>query len=335
MIPASLANIKTRDGIVLEGIAILPRRKTKTALIPHSGTGDAKRLALIWLHGLSSRFSSGQKMIHELSSACNSAGMGYFKFNMRGHDIATRAGDTMTGAGFERFEDCAHDIRAMIRFARAQGFTDIILAGHSTGANKAVYYTATAKDKSVKGLVLLGAISDIVAFQKQMGKKKFANACAIAKRLRKNPRALMPIEYGLFSARRFWSLCNPGEREDTFPYYDAKRKWVSFESINVPMQVIIGNHDEHLDRKPADYLAIFEHHALLTKNFRGVIIKSANHGFKRKEKEVAEAVVAWIKMQNRIYTSGSSPSIGEVRRGSILHQDLPPLTPPILGGEKR
>ncbi len=281
MIPASLANIKTRDGIVLEGIAILPKRKTKTAVI--------------WLHGLSSRFSSGQKMIHEVSSACKTASIGYLKFNMRGHDIATRAGDVIIGAGFERFKDCIHDIRTMIRFARTQGFTDIILAGHSTGANKAVYYAATAKDKSVKGLVLLGAISDIVAFQKEMGQKKFTDACKTAKRLRKNPRALMPLEYGLFSAQRFWSLCNPDDREDTFPYYDAKRKWTAFESIKIPMQVIIGTRDEHLDRTPADYLAIFQRHALLTKNFRGVIIKGANHGFRRKEKKVAEEIIRFVK----------------------------------------
>lgn len=295
MIPALLTSIKTRDGIVLEGIAILPQRKTKTALIPQSGTGDAKRLAVIWLHGLSSRFSSGQRMIHELSSACKTAGIGYFKFDMRGHDIASRGGDTMIGAGFERFEDCVHDIRAMIRFARSIGFTDIILAGHSTGANKAVYYAAAAKDKSIKGLVLLGAISDIVAFQKEMEKKKFAAAQKIANRLRKNPRALMPLTYGLFSARRFWSLCNPFEHEDTFPYYDAKRKWTAFESINIPIHVIIGTRDEHLDRKPADYLALFQSHALLTKDFRGSMIKGANHSFRRKEKETAEQIVAFIQ----------------------------------------
>jgi len=281
LISVHLTSIKTRDGIVLEGIAMLPRHKTK--------------IALIWLHGLSSRFSSGQKMINELSSACNSAGIGYFKFNTRGHDVASRAGDMMIGAGFERFEDCTHDIRAMIRFAKAQGCTNIILAGHSTGANKAVYYAAISKDKSIKGLVLLGAISDIVAFQKEMGKKKLAAARETAKRLRKNPKALMPVQYGIFSARRLWSLCNPGEHEDTFPYYDPKRKWTSFERIKTPIHIIIGSRDKHLDRTPANYLSTFQHHALLTKDFRGLIIKGANHSFRKKEKEVAEQIVSWIK----------------------------------------
>lgn len=277
MIPVHLTSIKTRDGIILEGIAVLPKRKNKTALI--------------WLHGLSSRFSSGQKVMQEVSSACKRASIGYFKFNTRGSHIASRAEKKIIGGGFERFEDCVYDIRAMIRFARKLGFSDIILAGHSTGANKALYYCYKTKDKSVKNLILLGAISDIVAFRKEMGVKKFANACAIANKLRKNPTALIPAEYGLFSARRFWSLCHVGEKEDTFPYYDNKRKWKALESIRIPVTVIIGSRDQYLDRAPSDYLTAFKRHASLTKRFHGMIIKDTNHGFHRREEELANEII--------------------------------------------
>ncbi len=281
MIPVHLTSIKTRDGIILEGIAVLPKRKTKTALI--------------WLHGLSSRFSSGQKMTQEVSSACKRAGIGYFKFNTRGHDIASRANKKIIGGGFERFDDCIYDIRAMIRFAHKLGFSDIILAGHSTGANKALYYCYKTKDRSVKKLILLGAINDIVALRKKMGIKKFTNACAIASRLRKNSNALMPTQYGLFSACRFWSLCHVGEKEDTFPYYDDTRRWIALESIRIPLAVIIGSRDQYLDRTPSDYLAAFKRHTLLTKRFQGIIIKGANHGFHQKENDLAKEVITWAK----------------------------------------
>ena len=283
MIPVLLTSIKTRDGIILEGIAVLPKRKTKTALI--------------WLHGLSSRFSSGQKMTQEVSSACRHAGIGYFKFNTRGSHIASRTDKKIIGGGFEKFEDCLYDIRAMIRFARTYGFTNIILAGHSTGANKALYYCHNIKDTSVKKLILLGAISDIVALCKEMGIKKFTNACAIASRLRKDSDALMPTQYGLFSARRFWSLCHVGEKEDTFPYYDDTRRWIALESIRIPLAVIIGSRDQYLDRTPSDYLAAFKRHTLLTKRFQGIIIKGANHGFHRREKDLAKEMVTWTKRQ--------------------------------------
>lgn len=283
MIPVFLTNIKTRDGIVLEGIAVLPRKKSKTALI--------------WIHGLSSRFSSGQRAIKEISSACRNAGIGYFKFNTRGHDVAFRSDKKIIGGGFETFDECTHDIRAMIRLARKQGFTEIVLAGHSTGANKALYYAATTKDRSIKGLMLLGAISDIVALRKEMGAKKFIAACKIAAMLRKKSHALMPIEYGLYSAKRFWSLCNAGEKEDTFPYYDEKRKWNALESVHVPIAVVIGSRDEYLDQTPKNYLAAFKQHAPLTKNFSGIMIKGTNHSFRKKEKELAREMIKWTKKE--------------------------------------
>ena len=288
MIPVLLTRIKTRDGISLEGIAVFPQRKSKTAVI--------------WLHGLSSRFSSGQALIAELSASARKNNFGYFKFNTRGHDVASRAGNNFIGGGFERFEDCVHDIRAMIGCARKNGFTHIILAGHSTGANKALYYVSATNDRSVKGLLLLSAISDIIALQKNMGIKKFAAAHALAGKLRKHPAALMPRAYGLFSAKRFWSLCNPGEQEDTFPYYDEKRKWKALESIRIPIAVIIGSRDEYLDRTPANYLTAFKHHThiatantRLTNNFRGIIIKGANHGFHRKEKELTKEIIRFLR----------------------------------------
>jgi len=279
-IPILLTSIKTRDGMTLDGIAILPLQKSNTALI--------------WIHGLSSRFSSGQTAIKEVSDACRNAGIGYFKFSTRGSHVAFRGNNRMLGGGFEAFDECILDIRAMIRYVRKLGFVNIILAGHSTGANKIVHYAATTKDRSVKSIILLGAISDIVALRKEMGVKKFANACDIAEKLQKNKTALMPPQYGLFSARRFWSLCHSGEKEDTFPYYDEKRKWHALESIRIPITVIIGSRDQYLDRTPATYLAAFQCHALLTKRFRGVMIKSADHGFHGKEKELADQIVRAI-----------------------------------------
>ena len=266
--PVLLTSIKTRDGISLEGIVVLPRRKNKTALI--------------WIHGLSSRFSSGQTAIKETSNACRNAGIGYFKFNTRGHDVAFRGNNLMLGGGFETFDECIDDIRAIIQYARKLGYKNIILAGHSTGANKIVYYAAATKNRSVKSIILLGAISDLVALRKEMGAKKFVRACTIAGELHKNKTALMPPQYGLFSARRFWSLCHSGEKEDIFPYYDEKRKWHALENIRMPITVIIGSRDQYLDRTPATYLAAFKRHAPLPTHFRGVMIKGADHGFHRK-----------------------------------------------------
>ncbi len=287
MIPVLLTQIKTRDSLILEGIYVKPKRKSKTALI--------------WLHGLSSRFSSGQDLIKELSSRCRSRGIGYFKFNTRGHDIVTKGikghlSKSLIGSGFENFEDCVLDIKAMIRLARKLGFKNIVLAGHSTGANKALYYLYKTRDRSVKGLMLLGPMSDIVVEIKQKGMAGLKRGLAIAERLkRKNPLALMPRHYGIYTASRYLSLCKEGLAEDVFQYYHTKSKWTALKSVRVPMAVIIGSHDEHLDRKPQKLIEVFKRNAIKAKSFTGLTIKGASHGFQGREKELAGVMIRWIK----------------------------------------
>ncbi|MEK9147972.1 MAG: alpha/beta fold hydrolase, partial [Patescibacteria group bacterium] len=282
MTPVLLTQVKTRDGMVLDGIVVRPRRKTKTALV--------------WLHGLSSRFSSGQPLIRELSRRSARSGITYLKFSTRGHDIVARDRKRFIGSAFEKFEDCVLDIRAIVNFAKRLGCRNIILAGHSTGANKALYYLYKTRDRSVKGLVLVGPLNDILAESKRIGRAKLVKAIAIAGKLKnKNPLALMPQNYGIWTSRRYWSLFHPGEREDVFPYYNPRAGWKELKSVRPPIAVIIGSRDEHLDRPAKSLIEVFRAHAAKSKSFSGIIVRSAGHSFIGKEQELAQSIISWIK----------------------------------------
>jgi len=139
-----------------------------------------RRVALIWVHGLGSVFSSGQSLIRELSTRLTAAGVGYFKFNTRGHDVVAGRGRVLAGAAFERFGESVRDIRAMITFARQCGYATVVLAGHSTGANKVLYYTARARDRRVAALGLLGPVSDIAGEVKRIGAPALRRRVAMA-----------------------------------------------------------------------------------------------------------------------------------------------------------
>src|SRR5207249_1558788 len=127
-LPVSLVRVRTRDGVFLDGVIVEPGRR-RTA-------------ALVWMHGLGSNFSSGQPMIAALSKRLTAAGIAYVKLNTRGHDTVTRSGKRLAGAAFERFGESVADIRAMIELARGAGYRTVVLAGHSTGANKVLHYAA-------------------------------------------------------------------------------------------------------------------------------------------------------------------------------------------------
>lgn len=282
---ADLRQIKTSDGIVLEGIVATSRQK---------------KAALIWLHGLSSKFYSDLALVDELSKQCPAQGIGYFKFNMRGHDVVTwehskRYGYRFGGSAFEKFEKCILDIRSMINFARRLGYKKIALAGHSTGANKALYYLYKTSDPSVKGLMLLGPISDIAAERKRLGLRQLKTALVIARKLKdKKPLNLMPLRFGLYSAKRYWSLYHPGEAEDVFPYHNKDAKWSELKNVKIPLAVVIGSRDEYLDRPAKKLIEIFRDKAISTKSFTGFVVKNASHSFPKKEKELGRIVLNWI-----------------------------------------
>ena len=71
-----------------------------------------RAVALIWVHGLGSVFSSGQPLIRELSARLTAAGIGYFKFNTRGHDVVAGRGAHLGRRGLRALRRRASKIYA-------------------------------------------------------------------------------------------------------------------------------------------------------------------------------------------------------------------------------
>ncbi|MDE7402565.1 MAG: alpha/beta hydrolase [Muribaculaceae bacterium] len=70
--------------------------------------------------------------------------------------VNTRTGNNeIIGSFNECFDDICDDINAYVKFAEAKGYGNIILAGHSLGANKVIHYLANAQDTSVKHYILV------------------------------------------------------------------------------------------------------------------------------------------------------------------------------------
>ncbi len=281
-VPTTLVRLRTRDGVWLDGVGAVPRGR--------------RRLALVWVHGLGSAFSSGQPLIAELAARLTAAGIGYLKINTRGHDVVAGRGARLAGAAFERFGASVEDIRTVIAFAVRLGFERVVLAGHSTGANKVLHYVARTRDRRVAALALLGPISDIAGEARRLGARELRRRVALAGRLaRRDPRALVPRAWGFWSARRYVSLYKPGQAEDVFPYYRPTARWPALASVRVPVAAIIGARDEYLDRRPDELLQAFERHATRARSFIGIVIPNAPHSFTTHERPLAQILTAWIR----------------------------------------
>jgi pimeloyl-ACP methyl ester carboxylesterase len=281
-VPVSLVRVRTRDGVWLDGVIVEPRRP--------------RNAALVWVHGLGSVFSSGQPLIRALSKRLNAAGIAYLKLNTRGHVVVAHGGKRLAGAAFERFDESVEDIRTMIALARRAGYGRVILAGHSTGANKVLHYAARVLDRRVAGLILLGPISDIAGEAKRIGARELRRRVAVAERIaRRDPDALVPRAFGFWSARRYLSLYRPGEPEDVFPYHRPGARWSALRRIRVPVAAIVGSRDEYLDRRAAELIETFERNAARARSFTGVVVPGALHGFQKHEDVLARTVIRWIR----------------------------------------
>jgi pimeloyl-ACP methyl ester carboxylesterase len=281
-IDVSLARLTTRDKVWLDGIVVEPRRR--------------RGVALIWVHGLGSVFSSGQPLIRELSTRLTAAGIGYFKFNNRGHDVVTRRGPFLAGAAFERFGQSIEDIRTMVAFARARGYPRVVLAGHSTGANKVLHYAARARDRRVCGIILFGPIADQAAEAKRIGEGELHRRVAAAERIAsKDPQGLVPREWGFWGARRYLSLYRPGGPEDVFPYYRPRAQWTALRAVHLPVVAVVGSRDEYLDRQPQELIEAFRRNASRARSFTGIIVPGGRHGFQNRERELADLIADWMR----------------------------------------
>lgn len=291
MKPFYLSEITTKDGLVHQGIFYKPEKPGKKAIL--------------WVHGLTSNFYGDAKMFGEIVDLCDKDGIGFTSFNTRGHDFITgmRKNDptkekgyahVTMGAGYEKFEDCVYDIAAGVSFLVTHGFPEVIIAGHSSGANKVCYFAATQTEQAVTGVILASPISDQLGVADKM---KLEEDLKFMRQLDKNGRGDALVVGRMFfplTPKRFLSLFTPHSNEDVFDYGGEKPEMTYFSMIRKPMLIILGKSDEYTDRPVEDIKNVFDKQTK-SPRYQSVIIPDANHGYDGNEKEVATVIVQWIK----------------------------------------
>jgi alpha-beta hydrolase superfamily lysophospholipase len=199
------------------------------------------------------------------------------------------------GAGQEVFEESVLDIEAGIDFLVARGYSEIILVGHSTGANKVCYFAATQKNPHVAAVVLTGSISDrlhaITDYEKF--EKDLAHMHELI-RVGRGDELLVGYHFFPMTPKRFISLFEPRSNEDVFDYGEEEPKLKYFSQITLPLLVHLAGADEAADRPIANIQKAFDSHAKSLK-YKSVIIPGALHRFNGHEQEAVAAMVDWIK----------------------------------------
>ena len=273
-----LVYTESEDGFTLEGVVIRPA----------AGTPE-RRVALIWVHGLTGKFygPSAIRVGREL------AGEGYtvVSGNNRGHDFGTmlrRADGTgvLGGGGWECFDESPRDVAAWISFAESLGFRRVALFGHSLGALKVAYYQAQRQDPRVAGLVAgsppvrAGRLDPglLAQAEKMVAEGRGRDLLAWG---------TSPAGAGTHSAQTYLNRARTGI--DTYGT-DVPDSAVS--KIRCPLLALFGS-DEAWVGGAAD-LDTIKRNATAAERVETAMIEGADHVYTGHEPDVARVVARWL-----------------------------------------
>jgi pimeloyl-ACP methyl ester carboxylesterase len=291
MHPFYLKEITTKDGLIHQGIFFRPKNPGKKALL--------------WVHGLTSKFYGNSLVREILAEECEKQGWGLAFFNNRGHDIVADAhkidaqkssgySHVTIGSGNEVFESCVFDIESAVSFLASEGFSEIILIGNSTGANKVCYYGATQKDPRISGIVLSGPMSDRYSsgYTPEVYEKYKA---FMLEKISGGKGDMLVDGYDFFplTPNRWVSLYTEGTAEDVFNYTDSQNTLTQFSQIKTPLLILLGEKDEHAHVPIEEIRKSFDTHTQSLR-YQSTVVMGANHGFDGKEKEVATLITDWV-----------------------------------------
>ena len=272
-----MVSVEASDGLTLNGFTVTPEGEP--------------RAAVVWLHGFGVGYDLPECV--RLGQEVAGRGLTFVAGNLRGHDggavgfrRTANGQDTFrVGSWWEIFEETERDVSAWVRFARSLGSTTVVLAGHSFGGLKAVFYISSTRAADVAGLALVSPSLGLTHLDAAVADTATALVAD------GHGETLLPAGswargFGTdtVSAQTYasWWRVAPG-------FFGEGR--TRFADIACPLLVVYGATGDLGGRKELDYFARL---ATSTPSFDSVIVPGLRHRYAGAEGQLADVLDDWI-----------------------------------------
>ena len=198
----------------------------------------------------------------------------------------------LIGSWNERFEYTDEDIEAYLDFAEKSGYKKIILAGHSLGANKVIYYLSRYHDERVNKFILLSP----------------ANLTYMMKNVSSTEKAIIRkmVQYGkgdeiLPFYFMGWVACIANTANDWLSgilnnvHVEKDGDFAQVEKITHTGAMIIGTYDNFTYGDPSGFLKNINDHMPTSKENVLIFIEKTGHTYQQKEQEIADNILNLVK----------------------------------------
>lgn len=289
MSAVQLLDVNTRDGLVLTGAFYEPAGPTRA---------DAPIDAVLMVHGNGANFYTPYQ--RDFAQRLSAVGYPVLCANTRGHgmlSMAVRAAGVpgCVGTSLERIDDCLLDLDAWLDRLRSQGFSRILLWGHSRGAVKVAYHLAHGACAGVARAVLssppLLSHARWMASERAYEFRALLARCAAAM-AEQGADALvpvsMPLDY-LSGASQYLDSYGPQEKYNLLALLDAMDR-------PVPMLAITGTL-EALHFFPFQGLPeLLQAYAQRQPCFQHLSVPQGDHVYSGQREWVTQQVQQWLHL---------------------------------------
>ncbi|MBQ3455880.1 MAG: DUF1749 domain-containing protein, partial [Synergistaceae bacterium] len=274
-------NVPTRRGSVLNGV--LFRNDDVKA--------DTVMIAITGIHG---NFYSNP-FYYDFGETLNAAGIDfiYAQTNDAFNRIETFNAKTnqpeIIGSFNERFSYTDEDIEAYLNLAHDEGYTKIILAGHSLGANKVIYYLSRHHDTDKVSRFLLLSPANIEWLLNGVTQREKDTVREMCETGRGND--MLPFQL------MGWVPCIADTAYDWIfsglldnVHVEADKDFSQVSNITHTGGLLIGTYDRFTYGDPAGFLTNINNHMSTAKYNKLIFIEGTGHTYQRKEKETAKRI---------------------------------------------
>ena len=191
-------------------------------------------------------------------------------------DFSTKK-QRFTGVIFDEFNSIYEDVEAYVKFAKAEGYKNIILAGHSLGSNKLIHYLGNTSDDFVDYFIVSSPI-DLAYWWSIIPQK----------------------DYYLETAQKY---VNDGRGDDIMPFlFGGFSPINSLYSIKPNGSFIIGSKDSVVGDDAGEFMMKINSCCKHPGKNQVIVIPDASHIFYGKHEEYAQTILKCINKHFTIKT---------------------------------
>lgn len=284
--------VKTKDDLRLMGVEYEPKDKDTCVLFVHGMSGNF----------IENYFANvmGEELAKKNIGFIYGHNRGYSHLNdISTSEVIENSGfrSRRIGTVYEIFTECLIDIEAWVEECKKIGYKKIILAGHSLGASKVIYYLLQKSNDGISGVILISP-GDMVG----LIKKYQPNSEDLYKEARENvekgePRRLLNSQiwdWYTLSSQTFLSLFEEYGPVDNLLVHRKNDHFEKLARINVPILCIMGEYDDIAINSLEEDMDILESKVKNCPEFTKKFIPKASHVYDGQELPLANAVHEWI-----------------------------------------